>query len=377
AMFYFLNQGIVMRFMSARSVRDGRRAMYAMVLVLMPIATCVVASGGWVAKALSQAGVLPSDIDAREAFFIASEFLSRPGVFGLILAALTAALMSTVDTLITAVAAIVVNDVYKPWIRPAASERRLMRVARGTSIAVTLVGIALVPVFMQFRTIYEAHGAMTAAVTPPLVVALLASVFWRRFTAKAAWWTVVGGTLAICLSILVPDLIRPFAHGVPPDERGEGLLGGMTQYKFMRACYGISISAAIGVIVTLFTKPETAERQQGLVWGTIRARDAAERRRAEARPIAQAVEALSPGGEDLPQVRLSQPLADALGAALGDRVYVSDPRWWTGGLHSVHAIVTGIDPGATDAYVAMGRSTFQSVVTRRRLHAPVLVEREE
>ena len=46
-----------------------------MLAVLMPIAACVVASGGWVAKAFTHAGILPEDIPAKEAFFIASDFL--------------------------------------------------------------------------------------------------------------------------------------------------------------------------------------------------------------------------------------------------------------------------------------------------------------
>ncbi|MEC9259357.1 MAG: hypothetical protein VX541_12735, partial [Candidatus Poribacteria bacterium] len=105
AMFFFLNQGFAMRFMSAKSLMDGRKAILVVVLVLMPVAAIVVASGGWVAKALVHAGMLPPNIRADEAFFVASEFLSKPGVFGLILATMTAALMSTVDTLITAIAA--------------------------------------------------------------------------------------------------------------------------------------------------------------------------------------------------------------------------------------------------------------------------------
>ena len=51
-----------------------------------------------------EAGVLPA-MDPKLAFYVSAEFLARPGIFGLILAALTAALMSTVDTLITAVSA--------------------------------------------------------------------------------------------------------------------------------------------------------------------------------------------------------------------------------------------------------------------------------
>ncbi len=267
AMFYFMHQGILMRFLSARSVADGRKAMFAVVLVLVPLAAVVVSGGGWVARALVGAGVLPPELDSGEAFFVAAELLSRPGVFGLVLAALTAALMSTVDTLITGVAAIVVNDVYKPLVRPAAGERELLRVARLTSVGVTLLGVLMVPVFLNFRTIYEAHGAFTAAVTPPLVVTLLASVFWRRFTRTAALATLVGGMAAILLSLFLPEVIAPLAHGVPMAERGEGLLGGMAQYKYMRALFGIVVCALVAVVTTLATRGEPPARRRGLVSG--------------------------------------------------------------------------------------------------------------
>ncbi|HIG27755.1 MAG TPA: hypothetical protein EYQ50_08120, partial [Verrucomicrobiales bacterium] len=170
AMFYMLNQGIIMRYLAAKSLADSRKAVLATILILMPIAACVVASGGWVAKAMVNAGVFPDDIKSEQAFFIAAEFLSRPGFFGLILAALTAALMSTVDTLITAVSAITVNDLYRPYIRPQATDRELLRMARFSALGVTLFGVLLVPLFMKFDSIYAAHGAFTAAVTPPLVV---------------------------------------------------------------------------------------------------------------------------------------------------------------------------------------------------------------
>ena len=62
AIFYFLNQGVIMRFLSAKSLQDGRKAVFTVVLVLMPIVACVVASGGWMAKALVQGGFLPATI---------------------------------------------------------------------------------------------------------------------------------------------------------------------------------------------------------------------------------------------------------------------------------------------------------------------------
>ena len=382
AMFYFLNQGMVMRFMAAKSIHEARKAAIVMPLVLMPLAACVVASGGWVGKALVHAGVLPPDIEADEAFFVTAEFLSRPGVFGLILAALTAALMSTVDTLITAVSAIVVNDVYKPYLRKDASEQQLLRVARISAMGVSILGIALVPVFANFRTIYAAHGAFTAAVTPPLVVTLMLSVFWRRFTKAAAVATLAGGMAAIVLSLFVPQVITPFAHGVPMTEAGEGLFAGMRQYKFMRALYGLAVCSAIAVVVTFLTRPEPAERWRGLVWGSVA--DAIKRykgspgsewrsRRTMAKVrLTESDRIHAPTG--LPCVKISAATAKALGAQSGDLVYCSDRRRWLGGLRSSHAVIDDVITDAPGEFVELGPAMWNTVVKAGREEQPILLE---
>ena len=75
----------------------------------------------------------------------------------------------------------------------------------------------------------------------------------------------VVGLLAVGLSIFVPEVITPLAHGVPMGEAGEGLFGGAKQYKFMRACFGLSVCAIVGMTVSFFTKPET-KPLSGLVW---------------------------------------------------------------------------------------------------------------
>ena len=387
AFFYFLNQGILMRFMAAKSVNEARKAAIALPLILMPIAAIVVASGGWIGRALVHAGVLP-EMDPKEAFYLSAEFLARPGVFGLILAALTAALMSTVDTLITAVSAIAVNDLYRPYINPRAEDRTLLRVARFCAVGVTVLGICLVPIFAQFKTIYEAHAAMTAAVAPPLVVALFLAVFWRRFTAIAALCTILGGLAAVILTVFVPELIAPFAHGIPMDvdfrDAGEGLFAGVRQYKFMRALFGISASAAIGVIVTLFTTPEPWEKQRGLVWGTIadairhyKGSPGEEAGSTKAEALARKAESEPQrrGDAQLARVTVSKALADKLAAKADDLVYISDTRWWLGGLRSVHAVVDAIDADATGETIEMGPETFTTVVSPRRLGRPVAVER--
>ena len=388
AMLYFLNQGIIMRFLAARSLRESRKAALVTVVGLMSVAAMVVAGGGWVAAALVNHGDLPSGIKSDQAFYIATDFLARPGVFGLVLAALTAALMSTVDTLITAVAALTVNDVYKRHLHPEANDKQMLRVARISSVSVALLGVALVPIFMNFSSIYEAHGAFTASVTPPLVVTLLLSVFWRRFTAKAALYTLIGGLFAMALSILFPQVIAPFAHGVPgsmPEDGG--IFSGMKVYKYMRACYGISVCAAMGVIVTLFTRPESPERQRGLVWGTVS--DALRRYkgspgtehgtiRTEGQPQLVSEEPSERRGEGaLPVVTLGKNVRDQLDASAGDLLYLSDARWWLGGLRSAHVVVGDgdLDGENQSDSVGLHRDVFDSIISPRRCRQRILVEK--
>ncbi len=345
AMFYFLNQGMVMRLMAARSVDDSRKAVMTMLLVLMPIAALVVASGGWVGQALTSAGVLP-DMEPKEAFFITSSFLSQPGVFGLVMAALTAALMSTVDTLITAISAIVVNDIYRP-LKPDASESSMLKMARISSVSIAVIGVLLVPVFQSFGSIYSAHGAFTAAITPPLVITLLLGVFWRRFSTKAAIITMLLGLSIIFWSILQPEIITPFAHGVPMKEAQEGFLAGKDQYKFMRGFFGMSVCMAIGLVTGYLFPNQNHDSIKGLVWGTIK--DAIRNYKGS-----DGTEEMSDwmivnfevGDEevqgDRPVAYISANVATELTAKEGDLLYISDSRAWLGGLRSTHAIIGGI-----------------------------------
>ena len=77
AMFYFLNQGVMMRFMAARSVEEGRKVAVAVLIILMPIAACVVASGGWVEKAWRTQASLLSNMSCQVSFSSPRNFFAR------------------------------------------------------------------------------------------------------------------------------------------------------------------------------------------------------------------------------------------------------------------------------------------------------------
>ena len=341
---YFMNQGMIMRFLSAKSVKESRRALLLVLVFLQVLAAVAVAGAGWIGRSMVSQGLLPGDSNAKTVFVLVANMLCQPGVFGLMMAALTAALMSTADTLINAISAVTVNDVYKPFFRADAPDKHYLRMARVVSIGAAAVGMGLVPVFASFESIYAAHGAFTAAVGPPMGVILLLGAFWKRFTRQAAFWTVIMGAAALALSMVYPDVLRPFAFGTDRGDSGSLL----KTWIYARAFYGIVVCGSFAVITALLTKPEPDERIRGLVWGSIR--DAAtsfkggEPNDAEDGKPVKIVSRTLPQDQakkrdDRWEVRLPEWAANQMAARPGDLIHVSDRRWWLGGLRSAQAVL--------------------------------------
>jgi SSS family solute:Na+ symporter len=329
---YMMNQGFILRFLSLKSVREIKKTFLSLILVLMPLAAFAVSNAGWLGRAMVSQGVLPATVDANQIFVRVANTVCKPGMFGFVMAALTAALMSTIDTLINAVSAVAVNDVYKPYLVPKASDKHYLGVARGISLGAAFLGIALVPVFASFKSIYVAHGSFTASITPPMVITIVLGAYWRRFSSSAAFWTLVGGTVMVALSIAWPVLISPFSHGVDPS-------GG---FQYLRAFYGLAASFVIAILVSFLTPSNPKEKIEGLVVGTMdRAKEnykGAPPNEQEGKKVVIALK-VSAGIEEL---SISHKVATLLSAQKGDIVYLSDARRWLGGLRSVHARVSAI-----------------------------------
>ena len=78
------------------------------------------------------------------------------------------------------------------------------------------------------------------------------------------------GLSIIFWSILQPEIITPFAHGVPMKEAKEGFLAGKDQYKFMRGFFGMSVCTVIGLITGYLFPNQQQDSIKGLVWGTVK-----------------------------------------------------------------------------------------------------------
>lgn len=141
------------------------------------------------------------------------------GLRGLFLAALFAAIQSTLNAVINSTSAIFTIDVYKRILRPQASERHYVRVGVATSIIVMILGIVLAPgiakmgdgLFVYIHTLY-------AFFAPPFASVFLLGILFRRINAPGATVAVfVGFAFAILLKVYVayvpghPHWLEPFA----------------------------------------------------------------------------------------------------------------------------------------------------------------------
>mgnify|MGYP002262597099 CR=1 FL=1 len=97
-----------------------------------------------------------------------------------------------------------------------------------------------------------------------MLIAALA-LLWLVNAGLGAFPDVAGAPLSI--ERILGWIFAPLMYmiGVPMGEAGDGLFAGVKQYKFMRACYGLTICAVVGVVVSFFTRPET-KSLTGLVW---------------------------------------------------------------------------------------------------------------
>ena len=159
---------------------------------------------GWVLTALialalyADSAVLIDDPDKVWGF--ASRELLGPGLTGLMLACLLAALMSSVDAYMVVGSGLVARNIYAPYINPNASEKTYLKVARytGTLIVAGAVVISLfmMDVFKQLELTW---------VFPAIIAATFwVGMYWRRANTGAAWVTVIFSALAF---FILPQLL--------------------------------------------------------------------------------------------------------------------------------------------------------------------------
>jgi SSS family solute:Na+ symporter/sodium/pantothenate symporter len=138
-----------------------------------------------------------------------------PFVGGLILAAPFGAVMATVSTFLVVIASGVVRDIYQRFVNPAAPERTLKLLSRGTILVVGAISVLFsISPAKYIQTYIVLGGALAAA---SFLVPVAMGIFWRRATAAGAFASMIAGALAVAVFHFTPSIrlgIQPFTWGL-------------------------------------------------------------------------------------------------------------------------------------------------------------------
>lgn len=126
---------------------------------------------------------------------------------GLLLGAIFAAEVSTADAVLFMLSTSLAKDLYQTFLNPAADDRRLMRVARTAAVACGLLGAAL---GIVFESVISALTIFYTLLSAALLLPLVAGLYTRRVTARAA-------TAAMLVSVAAT-----FALEVWTNKKGPG-----------------------------------------------------------------------------------------------------------------------------------------------------------
>ena len=152
-----------------------------------------------------------SDIDFEQILPMVIDNFLPVGVVGLLLAGLLAAFMSTFDSTVNAGAAYLVNDLYKRYLRPEASQKTYIKVSYLASFFVVALGVVfgLVAESVNQVTLWIVSG-LYGGYTAPNVL----KWHWWRFNGFGYFWGMIAGVAGALFVPLALPSISPL-NGFP------------------------------------------------------------------------------------------------------------------------------------------------------------------
>jgi len=186
--FYFwcTNQFIVQRVLGARSLTDARRGALLAGLLKLSVLFIMVIPG------VLAAMILPPLDNGDQVFPALIGELLPAGVRGLVLAALVAGLMSSIDSTLNSASALLTLDFIKPS-RPELTSCQLAWIGRSAILLFMFLSAVVAPLIGSFEGLFHYLQTALAYLVPPVVALFLVGSLWRRPGPGAALATLIGG----------------------------------------------------------------------------------------------------------------------------------------------------------------------------------------
>ncbi len=189
--------------------------------------------------------------------FLGRDFLPNiaPGLIGIFIASMLAAVMSSCDCFMVSSAALFTENIYKPLIKPGRDDKHYILIGRIASVVVVIFGIivafAISGVVQGLEVFWMVHAMMG--------IAIWTSFFWRKASAAAAWASTLSSFatwfFTSRIDLIGWDFNAHFARFLP----GFMLYEGGLSLPWQMISY-LTVGLVVMVGVSLFTKPPAKEK---------------------------------------------------------------------------------------------------------------------
>ncbi len=241
------------------SAKDEKNAVGA--TLLFNIAHYALRPWPWIIVGLSSLVLYPSLSDIHTQFpNISQQYLKDDiaypvmmtllpkGLFGLVVASLVAAYMSTIGTHLNWGSSYIVNDFYKRFVKPDASEKDLVRMGRLTTV-VLMVLAAVVALWLQNAK--QAFDILLQIGAGTGLIFILRWFWWRINAYTEISAMIISFIVAVLFQFTLPDIV----DGTPE----------WWQMSHWQLVMGIFITTISWLIVTYLTKPTSDETLKSFV----------------------------------------------------------------------------------------------------------------
>jgi len=186
--FWCMNQFIIQRALGARSLNDARWGSLFAGLLKLPNLFILILPG-------VMAITLYPELESPDQVFPTLVFDLLPvGFRGLMLAALAAAILSSLEAIFNSASTLFTLDIVKSF-RPRLSDKATVRTGQLATLAFMVLAASWAPVIRTFPNLWQYLQSILSYVTPPVVVVFLFGIFWQRATSTAATVTLATGIL--------------------------------------------------------------------------------------------------------------------------------------------------------------------------------------
>ena len=175
------------------------------------------------------------------------------GIRGLILAALVAAVTSSIDSILNGFSTVLTMDFVKNF-RPQTSEAALVNFGRISTVAALGLACGLAPLIASFGTLYGFIQAVLSYIMPPIVAVFVLGIMWSRITATAAFTTFVTMIPLGVVFFIINEVVLTRTLGEAP----------------IQFLYAAIISFAVAVValvgISLLQSPPDRESIRDVTW---------------------------------------------------------------------------------------------------------------